>query len=174
MIAGLILLGSASVYDIWVGDGDIPEPIFVGRGTRESVMIYFNTSAHIRRESSDQEWWDSLDHTLVILDKVAPQVADWVREQKAEGRIVFEREETGTYARYDYIDDKLIINYHTMVQVDGRKASILAHEWRHSRQNFGKWFKAVVAAMILGEKKEEILENDAYLYESKTLLAFFP
>ena len=174
MIAGTLLLGAASVYDICIGDGDVPDPMFVSRGNRESVMIFFNTSAHIRRDSTDEEWWDSLENTLVVLDKVAPHVAEWVREQHKAGRIIFEREETGTYARYDYFDDLLIINYHTMTEVDGRKASVLAHEWRHSKQNFGKWFKSIVAAMILGEKKEEILENDAYLYESKTLLAFFP
>ncbi|CAE7860222.1 unnamed protein product [Symbiodinium microadriaticum] len=156
--------------DICVGDGEIPDPTYVGRGTRESVMVYFNTSAHIRRDTPDEEWFQSLDRTIIILDKVAPHVSDWVYEQKAEGRIVFEREDTGTYARYDWIEDKLIINYVMMQQVDGRKATILAHEWRHSRQNWGKWIKTLIGCMVLGEKPERIIEDDAYYYEYKSML----
>jgi len=137
-------------------------------------MVRFNTSANIRHSSTDEEWWDSLESTLVILDKIAPHVSDWVRIQKAEGRLIFEREPTGTYARYDYFKDVLIVNYITMTQVDGRKASIFAHEWRHSRQNGAKWTKSIMACMILGKKKESILESEAYLYEAKLLLALFP
>jgi len=170
----VFLLGIAATYDITIGDGEIPEPTFIGRGSRESVMVLFNTSSHIKTASSDEEWWSSLDSTLVILDKIAPHVSEWVREQKAEGRIVFEREPTGTYARYDYFEDVLIVNYVTMTEVDGRKASIFAHEWRHSKQNGAKWTKSIMACMILGEKKESILEDEAYLYEAKLLLAFFP
>ena len=156
------------------GDGYIPAPIYIGIGTRERDMIHSNTSVHIRRNSTDEEWWQSLKSTLVILDKVAPHVSDWVRKQKSEGRIVFESELNQTYARYDYIDNTLIINYFTMMETDGRKASILAHEWRHSRQNWCKWIKSLVSCIILSNKNENILETDAYLYEAEVSLAFYP
>jgi len=169
----LILLGFASFYDIVYGDGYIPDPIHIGIRSRERTMVHYNTSTHIRFSSSEEECWNALETTLTILDKTAPHVSDWTRKQMKEGRIVFEKENTRTYARYNAFSDTLIINYVTMVQTDGHKASILAHEWRHSRQNWGKWVKSIIACMILGKKRESILENDAYLYESKILLAFY-
>lgn len=167
------LLGSASLYDIIHGDGYIPDPIYIPVQFRERTIAQYNSSSHIRISSSPEECWEGLDAAFIILDKTAPHVSDWVRNQMKEGRVVFEKENTWTYARYNALTDTLVINYATMVQTDGVKASILAHEWRHSRQNWGKWIKSAIACTILGKRVDSILENDARLYESKILLAFY-
>lgn len=174
MLIFLVTLGIASVYDFLVGDGDIPNPTYVGYNTPEKELVYKNTSPHISYYSSNEEWFESLDKTFVLLRKVAPHVEKWVKDQESKDLIVFERTHNNTFARYDYVTGKLIMNISLMSQVDGHKAAILAHEWRHSRQNWSKWYKSVIACMILGEEQEDILETDAYLYEAKTLLAFYP
>jgi len=117
--------------------------------------------------------WDALQEPLQILDQVCPEAAHWVRDRHASGHLIWEVEYSGCYAKYNYMDKDLTINKILYCENNGRIASILAHEFRHSRQNFTKFFRATVACAVLREPKPSIVEDEAELFEAQVLLAIF-
>ena len=172
VIAILVILGLFSVYDFTVGE-DIPEIRSLTVYDREAYMVRVNTTRMLAVDFKEDECWDAIQPTLQVLDKVCPEVSEWVRDRQEKGKIVWEKESTGTYARYDYINNKLTFNRVSFLENDGIKASILAHEFRHSCQSFTKFYRSVVACMICREPKPDIVENDAYLFENRIIIAIF-
>jgi hypothetical protein len=140
---------------------------------REAVMAYTNSTRNLYGDFKEEHCWDAMQPSLQILDKVCPEAADWVRDRHAKGKLVWEEESTGTYARYDYINKRLTFNKASFLENDGIKASILAHEFRHARQNHTKFYRAVVACMICREPQPNIVETDAYLFEKRIIIAIF-
>ncbi len=172
VIAILVILGGFSVYEFFIED-EVPRIRTLTHRDRELEMARSNTTRSLAFDFKEEECWDALQPTLQILDKVCPEVSKWVRDRHANGKIVWEKKMTMTYARYDYINKKLIFNRISFYENDGVKASILAHEFRHSRQSFTKFYRSVVACMICREPKPNIVENDAYLFENKIIVAIF-
>lgn len=175
-ISILGIVGLLTFYEVVVGDGEIPAPRFVGFGTKESNLVSKTSEVYIRSDSNESDWWKNLEETFVLMDKVVPHVSCWLREQKRRGKVVLERKMGTTYARYDVISDKLTINVGMMNRSNGFKCTIFAHEWRHSRQNHGKWGKSLLAYVLTGENQEDIIENDAYMYQflvEKEMQPFF-
>lgn len=172
VIATLVILGSLSVYDFTVGE-NVPEIISLTIFDRELHMARVNTTHYLATDFKEEECWDAIQPSLQILDKVCPEVSEWVRDRHANGKLVWECEYSGTYAKYDYIDKTLTFNKLSFFKNDGIKASILAHEFRHSRQSFTKFYRSVVACMICQEPKPDVVENDAYLFEKRIIIAIF-
>ena len=170
----LLLIGGLTVYDIIVGD-DVPSVSNIGHMSRERVMAHYNTTQHLqgKKKLDPEECWVAMQPSLQILDKVCPEASDWVRDRHQKGKIVWEAGNNGYYAKYDYVDKVLTFNSVTFSDIDGLKATVLAHEFRHSRQNFTKFFKVVVACVIYREPHPDIIEDDAYLFEHKVLIAIF-
>lgn len=169
------MMGAASVYDSTIGDGDIPEPIELGRLSDVRTLARFNSTANFAHEEyrTKEECWDNLQPTLKVLHKVAPHVESWINDQQANGKIIYEGESRGLICTFDCISRELTIYPALWSEQDGIKASILAHEWRHSRQNPQKFAKYVLSYVITRELKDDLVENDAYLYEKQTYEAIY-
>jgi len=168
----LVILGSLSVCEFFVME-EVPRIQKLTVFDRESVMAHMNTTKGFYSKFEEEECWDELQPTLQILDKVCPEVSEWVRDRYVNGKIVWEKENSGTYAKYDYINKQLTFNRISFMENDGIKASILAHEFRHSRQRFTKFYRSVIACMICREPRTVLVENDAYLFEKRVVIAIF-
>lgn len=166
-------LGGMSVYDLVVGDGVIPEPTQLGIGSPIREMAKFNTTKDFYgRNISDQEFWDGLQPAINILHKTAPHVEEWILEQQASGKLQYGKE-TGVFATFDCISRELTVYPILLTEQDGIKASILAHEWRHSVQNNQKFTKYILSYVLTRKLNEDLVENDAYLYESQVYEAIY-
>ena len=109
-----------------------------------------------------------------ILDKVCPESSAWARDRHAQGKLEWDASDMSLYAKYNYGTGVFTINHSLFFSNNnGRQASIVAHEFRHSRQNFTKFFRSVVACAVLREPKYSIVEDDAELFEAQVLLAIF-
>lgn len=162
-----------SVFDLIVGDGIIPEPIQLGIKNPIRDMARFNTTKDLYGTTVlDQEFWDSLQPTINILHATAPHVEKWMLDQKANGKIKYSSG-SGVYATFDCISRELTIYSILLSEQDGVKAAILAHEWRHSVQNNQKFTKYILSYMITRKLREDLVENDAYLYESQVYEAIY-
>lgn len=117
--------------------------------------------------------WAETQIALRILRKVCPEVEEWVRDRHAKGKIVYTCKCDGCYAKYNYMSGELILTDAFFQQNHGKRAVTLAHEFRHSRQNFTKPVKAVIACVIKQRPQEHIVENDAHLFEKEVYLAIF-
>lgn len=128
---------------------------------------------HLLVEWDEEKCWEALQEPLQILDRVCPEASHWVRDRYENGHLIWEKEYSGAYAKFHYIDRDLTVNRILFGENNGRIASILAHEFRHSRQNFSKFFRATVACSILREPRPCIVEDEAELFEAQVLLAIF-
>ena len=161
-------MGCLSFYDSIIGDGDIPSPRLLGKLSNARIMAKYNTTQHLQFEDvSDEECWEALQPTLKILEDLAPHVKEWLEEQHVAGKIKYNLGCTGYFATFDCITRDLKIHRNLFFEEDGIKATILAHEWRHSKQNPNKFIKYIMSYALTRRLKTDIVENDAYLYESE-------
>ena len=164
----VLLMGGLAFYDIIVGD-QVPSVKQLGRLSPVVVMGKLNTTEHMAKPEPQetQQYWDSLQPTMKCLDSVVPEAATWIEELNSKNKIVYQTEKSHNFASYDYVSGELTISWMLFQKNDAVKASILAHEFRHSRQTFYKFAKYVLSYAILRELRQDLVETDAYLYESQ-------
>ena len=83
---------------------------------------------------SDDDKWYQMQRPILILRCVCPEIAAWTEEQWESGRLWFESEPRPYLACWWAMPHVLIINLSAMERSDAELATILAHEYRHSRQ----------------------------------------
>jgi len=116
---------------------------------------------------NEERAWLSLKPALQILDVVCPEASTWARDQKESNKIVWVPKSDGAYARYDQVCMRLIINADMFALINSERACTIAHEFRHSRQNISKSWKSACYLLLRGKRNPDIIEDDAYFYESK-------
>lgn len=168
----IFLFGVGAIYDSVVGDGKIPESIEIGRLNSVRYIAKFNTTQYLE-EHTNQECWEALQPTLKILRETAPHVEKWLVSLYESKKLRFNHNEFEYTATFDLISRELEIYEPFFREQDGIKVAILCHEWRHSRQNYYKFFKYVFSYILTKELKEDLIENDAYLYEKQVLISIY-
>jgi hypothetical protein len=171
----LLVLGACDVYDI-IFPENVPSVSFIGKHSEESRLVSQNSSKvnlTWGQPLDPEQCWADCQKPLRILKKVCPEAEAWVRERHASGKIVWAEKHDGMYGRYDFISGRLTLTSAFFDQNDGQKAVTMAHEFRHSRQNFTKPFRALIAIMIRREPQEWIVENDACHFEKEVYIAIF-
>lgn len=164
ILAIILFFGFLSVYDLIVGD-KVPKLIKLSHIHPATTMAGYNTTKNKNVEGKHDLWLE-LQPTLKILDHVCPEAANWFRVKYATGKVVLNKE-SKNYASYNCVTDKVKINKLLLNEVDGVKASIIAHEFRHSRQNWSKYVKSFLSQLIFNKYEPRILETDAYLFEKE-------
>jgi hypothetical protein len=141
---------------------------------------YRISSAHcIADETTAEARWNGLAPAMAILDQVNPTIATWVREKHDNGLILFgdKRRTNGdpgeALAKYDMFRGRLVVNRELFCENDGTIAVILCHEYRHSRQNLGKFGQYVLSFLFVTGGDLSIIENDAVIYEHEAHNAVF-
>jgi hypothetical protein len=157
------------------GDGAMPS-----MSSLSGLDPYRISSGHCIVDQTDAEArWDGLSPALAILDRVNPAVAAWAREKHDNGRVVF-RDESRTacdpaasLAKYDMLLGRLAVNRELFCENDGTIALTFCHEYRHSRQNLGKFCQYVLSFLFVRGGNLPIIENDAVIYEQQAHNAIF-
>jgi len=165
LVAVVFLFGLFSLWESR-GDGKMPgmSPLF-------GIDPYRISSTHCTAEGvPDEVRWQGLAPALAILDQVNPTVAQWVREKRDRGVIIFRDdpqtdEEMPSLAKYDMYRSRLVVNRHLFTENDGTIAMVLCHEYRHSRQNFGKSCQYMLSFLFVKDGDSSFIENDAVIYE---------
>lgn len=127
--------------------------------------IFTNTSDSVRLES--------IQNAIKILEEVNPKIAIWIKKKIQNKELVFTNDDKGYYAKYDFISKKLYVNKSVFSESDGVIAVTLAHEYRHSRQNYTKFIKYTLSFLIYNEGNDSLVESDALAYEMKAYNAIF-
>lgn len=174
------LIGIAVVcglLSLWAlhGDGQIP-----GIFPLSSLDPYRISSVRcVLDETTSEARWNGLTPALAILDRVNPAVAEWLREKHDDDLVVFgDRKRAmddsdAALAKYDMFRGRVAINRELFCENDGTIAVTLCHEYRHSRQNFGKLCQYVLSFLFVRGGDLSIIENDAVIYEQATHRAIF-
>jgi hypothetical protein len=165
LVAVVCLFGFLSLWESR-GDGELPgmAPLF-------GLDPYRISSTNCTVEGTpDDVRWKGLAPALAILDQVNPTVAQWVRDKHDRGVLIF-RDEPPTdgqmpaLAKYDMYRNRLVVNRRMFTENDGTIAAVLCHEYRHSRQNFGKSCQYMLSFLFVKDGDPSFIENDAMIYE---------
>jgi hypothetical protein len=76
-------------------------------------------------------------------------------------------------AKFNWMNRCLYIDKGLFAESDGEIAVTLAHEYRHSRQNYTKMLKYAFSTFWKKDGDDSIVENDARFYETKAYNAIF-
>ncbi len=76
-------------------------------------------------------------------------------------------------AKFDTFRGRIVVKRELFCENDGTIAAILCHEYRHSRQNLGKFCQYVLSFLFVREGDLSIIENDAVVYEQEAHNAIF-
>lgn len=170
-VATVFILGSITAYDIIVGD-DVP-PIANVYPPRQLSTAQLYDSPELAENFDETRAWESLQPALQILDVVCPEASAWAREQHDSDKLIWKEEPDGNYASFNPYNRCVTINSDMFVLNNSERACTIAHEFRHSRQNISKFIKSSCCFVITGKRNPDIVENDAYLYESQVRSAIY-
>ncbi len=180
VISYTTLIGGGEVYNHVVGDGPLPMFSRVMVSHRDTLLK--NTTAGLSPEAlkklSPEQKWQALQPTLDILNSLSPEIADWVKTQHRQGNLSYgpptlTLNGTSTDSILaSYTMGSLKINTPFWQMPDGYKAATLVHEYRHSRQNWGKLLSVFGTKILTGDfSYPSRIEDDAFLYEQEAIRA---
>ena len=174
LIGVAVVCGLLSLWGLH-GDGTLP-----GMSPLSGLDPYRISSAHcIAHETAAEARWKGLAPALAILDRVNPAVAKWVREKHQSGRVLYDDKyqttgDPGTaLAKYDVFRGRVVVSRELFCENDGTIAVTLCHEYRHSRQNLGKFCQYALSFLLVRGGDLSIIENDAVIYEHEAHDAIF-
>ena len=170
------MLGFINFYDIVFTDKYPEVSVILGR---ELLRIADQKESYeLAWEFDESKAWDGLNPALQILDRVCPEASEWARNQEKSGKIVWtidtskkdilegkSKENEDEYAKYE--GGILTINSALFELKNSERACTIAHEFRHSRQNFSKKWKSACSVLLTGVRNDSIIEDDAYLFECR-------
>lgn len=165
------ILGLCEVYDICVPEV-VPEVNSLPPTSTEARFARQNSTSQVGIKDSNLLWSD-LRKPLYILDRVCPEASQWVRDRYYHGKLVWPVNHDGYIAKFNYGTKQLFIYPLFFDENDGKKAAILAHEFRHSRQNITKLIRRAFAYAMLKQTQDWVVENDAYYFQQQVELAIF-
>lgn len=142
-------------------------------GLRLNTTLKLSNQDHVQA----QDYWQGLQPTLAIVKAVAPEIYQWVQDQHTTGLIVYEAKPHGEKIAND-ADSETIAGYHINHKTlhlergfwtlsDGDKATVLIHEYRHSRQSTYKGAREGMIQFLQGDPQryESLIEDEAYQYQ---------
>jgi hypothetical protein len=176
----VLLLAALGLIQLWQAGGDGPIAPFHNLAPDARLDPHHVTAAPCLLTKTDPETrWAAIKPALAILDEVHPDVASWVRETQRRGKLRFsDRWTTGRggppcLARYDALRGTLTICPGIFAENDGRIATVLCHEYRHSRQRSSKTILYALSFIWTRGGEPAIIENDALLFEQQAQFAVF-
>ncbi len=161
-------------------DGPLPTLHSIQSTAPELIPgLRLNTTRKLSNQDnvSAQDYWQGLQPTLSIVKAVAPEIHQWVQDQHSTGRIIYETKLSGKKIDAD-ADSETIAGYQNRNKTlhlekafwslsDGDKATVLIHEYRHSRQSTYKGAREGMIQFLQGDPQryESLIEDEAYQYQ---------
>jgi hypothetical protein len=168
----VVILGGASLYNLVVGDQVPPVNYYAAFQTYRYARVTTNKNLLVNYDH--EQCWDAIQPALLLLDEACPEASAWARDRHATGLLRW-IDNDYIYASYHPASGHLSISRLFFGLNDGERAVTIAHEFRHSRQNFSKMITASVAMVLTvnNDLLDDIMEPDAYWFEQNVRIAIF-
>ncbi|WP_373532042.1 hypothetical protein [Vampirovibrio sp.] len=179
-----VLLGACTFYDQIMGDGRLPAFNEVGHLPEIHTLVHTNSTLDFPHTQAPARGWQALRQSRSLLSALSPEIAAWVYELRQNNRIVYNETpatlwlyskpaSTPMLAAYEGMSGKLYVGADFWHLSDGEKAAILAHEYRHARQNWPKQISVRLAQYLGGAQlsDQSRLEYEAFDYERQARAA---
>ena len=171
------VVGVCGLLSLWVchGDGKIP-----AMSPLSGLDPYRISSAHcIADEATAETRWKGLSPASGHTRQRESDGGQLAAREARQGLVMFGDEyrttgdPQGALAKYDMFRGRIVVKRELFCENDGTIAAILCHEYRHSRQNLGKFGQYVLSFLFVREGDLSIIENDAVVYEQEAHNAIF-
>ncbi len=181
-----LIIGFCTIYDEAIGDGALPSfntlkaisPAFAAQAIR-------NTTQTLQPDASEAKHWQAMAPSRELLTALSPEIAAWLYKLRQQDRLAFHEpseslptvfhaaSETQVIAAYRHLDGTLYLGQTFWRLSDGQKAAVLAHEYRHSRQNLPKRISRQLAQIAGGGglHYQSLIEDEAFAYERQAQAA---
>jgi len=175
----LIIIGLGTVWNATIGDGSLPQlTALTHLSPKQAQLAQHSTTANLPITTIRSSYWEALSSSRSLLLSLSPQLAQWLLNLHLRQHIKIQdpddihqtyhvSSETPLLAAYRFNEDTLYLGEAFWKLSDGQKVTVIAHEYRHSRQNFGKRLSVQLAQwMGLGQLQAiSPLEDEARDYE---------
>ena len=169
LTCALFVLGTLNLYDIVASD-NVPK---VDTVYGDMKLANRCEDPELVKAIDKTRAWQAIQPALQILDSVCPQASEWARERHRSKKIHWIYRSEDSYAEYSHVSKSLMIDSTIFSFKNGEIACTIAHEFRHSRQNFSKPLKLSFSLLLTGRRNIAIIEDDAYLFEAQIREAIF-
>ena len=159
VVALVFLAGICVVVDIYQ-DPQLPEPRWLTGAERQP----YDLTAWRSNPVTDEDRWRELQVSLAFLRLSVPPVAVWVSSRRDEGKLHWVSEPRDYIAATQTVTNTLFIHDSFFYFDDYKRASILAHEFRHSRQGVLSHLQQSLS-IFLQHPRKDLVEEQAEAYE---------
>lgn len=179
----LAVTGLCRLAELAMGPDEVSRFKSVDVSPRIAALVSGNATAYLGPDPAPDEAWHALQPTLQLLEAANPDIAAWLSDLHARNRIVHgfrlpidHPAYEGSLAFQSPVIPYLMLSPGFYAEPDIDKAAILAHEFRHSRQNFAKvvgeraWQGFTLKVFF--KPDDTRLEDEAYLYQSDFYKAY--
>lgn len=180
----LILLGACTLYDQAIGDGRLPRFNELASSSSISALSRMNSTSAYAPMENLRTGWLAMAHSRELLTAISPEIVVWLYDLNQKNRIEYGKapatlflygksSDTPVMAAYEVLSGKLYIGSAFWALSDGEKAAVLAHEYRHTRQNWPKQISDRLAQLASGGqlRYQSRLEAEAFDYERQARAA---
>lgn len=179
-----VLLGACAFYDQAIGDGPLPPINNLSAVSEFRALSQVNSTLDVPPALTSTEGWQALSQSRALLAAISPEIEEWLDDLKRKDKITYgkapttlslykKQEGTPIFAAYEPLGGKLYIGTDFWDLSNGEKAVILAHEYRHARQNWPKLISIRLTQGLWGGQlnDQSRLENEAFDYERQARAA---
>jgi hypothetical protein len=169
----MALAGLANLVSVTVQDGQLPS--FTPLSAHARRAVFENRTAFLGEHALPSEYWSALQPTMRLVDEISVPIGGWVRRLQRETRIHYQplpihavlSSRHDVLAAYDANFGTLTLAPGFWQLTDGEKATVLAHEYRHARQNRAKIIASAIVQFLNGGMFQygSPLEDEAHLYQ---------
>jgi hypothetical protein len=172
------------LYDQAIGDGPLPPINNVSAVSKFRTLSQINSTLDLPPALTSTEGWQALSQSRAMIVVLSPEIEEWLYDLKRKDKITygkapttlsFYKKSAGTpiFAAYEPLGGKLYIGIDFWGLSNGEKAAILAHEYRHARQNWPKLISIRLMQGLWGGQlsDQSRLENEALDYERQARAA---
>lgn len=173
LMLALAVVGLCHVLDYVIGDGALP-----GFRPGKIKPAQLEAGHPMLKSSGKKDYLRALAAPIAILQATSPPIARWVTDLQKKDRIIYRFElpidhpsYAGSLAFQSPLISYLLLSPGFWEQSDLDEAAILAHEYRHHRQNLFKLIaeraSQVLSLRVIHDPDNNRLEDEAYLYQEK-------
>jgi hypothetical protein len=179
----IAVIGLSTIYDEAIGDGQLPHLNRIAAlQPAVTTLARQNSTQQLSADKTPLEAWQALQPSRELLTGISPEISAWLYELHQQHRILYQEPEeslsiyampngTETIAAYRHITGRLYLGHAFWRLSDGQKVAVLAHEYRHYRQNPAKRISRQLAQLAgMGRfDYQSPIEEEAFAYERQAL-----
>ena len=156
----IIFLALFGVLVIW-DDKCNDRPVKLKYTNNMKIIIWSRINTTFDESNHNIE---GLKQTLEIVKELNPDIYKWFYQTYNDDNLTITNSNNDYIASYCYLTKELCINKNFFSYNDGKKASTIIHEYKHSRQSFMKYIRCGLS------NNKWVVERDAYNLAAVALL----